>query len=77
MDWESGQVIAPQSINIASEDISEVPVEDTSKEIKLSDMERDTIFRALQKNRGNRKATALELGLSERTLYRKIKEYGL
>lgn len=77
VDWENGQVIAPQTINIASEDISEVPVEDTSKDIKLSDMERDTIYRALQKNRGNRKATALELGLSERTLYRKIKEYGL
>ena len=77
VDWENGQVIAPQTINIASEDISEVPVEDTSKDIKLSDMERDTISRALQKNRGNRKATALELGLSERTLYRKIKEYGL
>jgi transcriptional regulator with PAS, ATPase and Fis domain len=77
VDWENGQVIAPQTISIASEDIPEVPVEDTSKDIKLSDMERDTIYRALQKNRGNRKATALELGLSERTLYRKIKEYGL
>ena len=35
------------------------------------------IRKALIKNAGNRKATAAELGMSERTLYRKIKEYGL
>ena len=76
VEWENGQVIAPQTIKVTSEDISEVAIEDT-KDIKLSDMERDTIYRVLQKNRGNRKATAVELGLSERTLYRKIKEYNL
>jgi transcriptional regulator of acetoin/glycerol metabolism len=35
------------------------------------------VSKALAKNAGNRKATAVELGLSERTLYRKIKDYGL
>ena len=43
----------------------------------LRDTERDTIKRALERNRGARKATANELNISERTLYRKIKEYGL
>ncbi|MBR1426075.1 MAG: sigma-54-dependent Fis family transcriptional regulator [Paludibacteraceae bacterium] len=43
----------------------------------LSQVERDAIRQALLRNHGNRKATAQELQLSERTLYRKIKEYGL
>ncbi len=43
----------------------------------LEDTERETIRRALERNEGRRKATAVELNISERTLYRKIKEYGL
>lgn len=43
----------------------------------LEDTERETIRRALERNEGRRKATATELNISERTLYRKIKEFGL
>ncbi len=43
----------------------------------LEDNERETIRRALLRNDGRRKAAADELQISERTLYRKIKEYGL
>ncbi len=43
----------------------------------LADNERETIRRALERNDGRRKATAAQLRISERTLYRKIKEYGL
>ncbi|MCM1483672.1 MAG: sigma-54 dependent transcriptional regulator [Muribaculaceae bacterium] len=43
----------------------------------LEQTERETIRRSLEKNGGRRKATAAELNISERTLYRKIKEYGL
>lgn len=43
----------------------------------LDDLERDMIRRALDVNNGRRKAAAEQLGISERTLYRKIKEYGL
>ncbi len=43
----------------------------------LNDVERDMVRQALDKNNGRRKATAEQLGISERTLYRKIKEYGL
>lgn len=39
--------------------------------------EKSAIIRALENNDGRRKATAAELGISERTLYRKIREYGL
>ncbi len=43
----------------------------------IADMERETIRRALEHYHGNRKATAQAIGMGERTLYRKIKEYGL
>lgn len=43
----------------------------------LEDTERETIRMSLERNSGRRKATAAELNISERTLYRKIKEYGL
>ena len=42
----------------------------------LEDSEREMIRRALERNDGRRKAAAKELNISERTLYRKIKEYG-
>ena len=51
--------------------------DDTTPGMTLEDTERETIRRSLEKNGGRRKATARELNISERTLYRKIKEYGL
>lgn len=76
VEWEQGQVLAPKNLSVVSEVVPEV-VEESTKELKLTDMERETIRKSLINNSGNRKATAAELGLSERTLYRKIKEYGL
>jgi transcriptional regulator with PAS, ATPase and Fis domain len=43
----------------------------------LDAMEQDMITKALERHRGNRRMAARELNISERTLYRKIKEYGL
>lgn len=45
--------------------------------MSLEDTERETIRKSLERNCGKRKKTAEELKISERTLYRKIKEYGL
>jgi transcriptional regulator with PAS, ATPase and Fis domain len=45
--------------------------------LSLEDQEKDLIIKALEKYRGRRKQAAMELGISERTLYRKIKEYGI
>lgn len=53
------------------------PVDIEDAGMTLEDTERETIKRALERNEGRRKATATELNISERTLYRKIKEYGL
>ena len=61
---------APDAIDVTP---SEVAPEGRT----LEDTERETIRRSLERNGGRRKATAAELNISERTLYRKIKEFGL
>lgn len=45
--------------------------------LSLDDVEKEMIRKALEKHHGKRKAAAHDLNISERTLYRKIKEYGL
>lgn len=51
-----------------------LPIEDN---LRIDEGERERIVRALALSGGNRKVAAEKVGLSERTLYRKIKEYGL
>lgn len=63
----------PPRENRVIEDTEEVIEESLS----LTDREKELIIKALDKNNGKRKLAAAELGISERTLYRKIKEYGL
>ena len=50
-------------------------VEVLDENLNLSEMEKSMIIKALKKYKGRRRNAAKELGLSERTLYRKIKEY--
>lgn len=45
--------------------------------LNLSDIGRQMVEKALERNGGNRKKAAAELGISDRTLYRRIKQYGL
>jgi DNA-binding NtrC family response regulator len=52
-------------------------VEEVEQSLSLVDVERQLIKRALEKHSNRRKDAAEELGISERTLYRKIKEYDL
>ncbi|MGB1217026.1 MAG: sigma 54-interacting transcriptional regulator, partial [Saprospiraceae bacterium] len=51
--------------------------EEIEEELSLMEMEKRFITKALKKYKGKRKDAAEELGISERTLYRKIKEYDL
>jgi DNA-binding NtrC family response regulator len=51
--------------------------EDVEESLSLIDREKEFIVKALQKHKGKRKDAAQELGISERTLYRKIKEYDI
>jgi len=52
-------------------------IEDVQETLSLADQERRSIVKSLEKHRGRRREAAKELGISERTLYRKIKEYDL
>lgn len=45
--------------------------------LNLSDVGRQMLVKALERNGGNRKKAAAELGISDRTLYRKIRQYGI
>jgi DNA-binding NtrC family response regulator len=53
------------------------PAETIDESLSIEDKERELILRALKKHKGKRKNAANDLGISERTLYRKIKEYGI
>ena len=66
-------------INLANlEEIKKVEeAEEVEESLSLVDKESDLIKKALKKHKGKRKFAAQELGISERTLYRKIKELNL
>ena len=72
---------APATITIpAQETASRKPIEAEdidSSSLRVEDGEKELIKRALEVTGGNRKEAAERLGFSERTLYRKIKEYDL
>lgn len=57
---------------------NQIPVSESVEEsLSLQEIEEDMIKKALTKHKGKRKNAAKELGISERTLYRKINEYGI
>ena len=51
--------------------------EEVEESLNIMDKEKELIVKALKKHRGKRKDAALDLGISERTLYRKLKEYDI
>jgi Transcriptional regulator containing PAS, AAA-type ATPase, and DNA-binding domains len=60
------------------EDIEDIEVEENKPEsLSLQNNEKDLIVKALEKHKGRRNRAADELGISQRTLYRKIKQYNL
>jgi transcriptional regulator with PAS, ATPase and Fis domain len=51
--------------------------EEIDESLNIMDKEKELIEKALKKHKGKRKDAALDLGISERTLYRKLKEYDI
>lgn len=72
IDLESDQPAQPIEI-----DTIEIPVGELEEGVSIEDQEKALIEKALHATGGNRKAAAAKLGISERTLYRKMKEYEL
>lgn len=85
-DWQEGALLQkpsqPKEDKIHfSKNEEDILIEDTEEIVEQSlsmvSMEIDLIVKALEKHKGKRKLAAKELGISERTLYRKIKEYNI
>ncbi len=57
--------------------IAEEYVEPEQESLNFNDWSRQAVEKALERNGGNRKKAAQELGISDRTLYRRLKQYGL
>ncbi len=70
-------VVSPDQNRHGQPDATPYAEEYVEESLSIEDQEKRLIIKALEKNRGRRKKAADELHISERTLYRKIKEYGL
>ena len=79
---DSPKILAPSNTEKSDfysgkeDDKYEIHLE-VEESLSLEDREKELIKKALTKHKGKRKYAASELGISERTLYRKIKEYNL
>jgi transcriptional regulator with PAS, ATPase and Fis domain len=82
-DSDSTGFVSNDSVSkhIHIESVEKENIQDTEEfveeSLSLEDKEIEMIKKALDKNKGKRKYAAQELGISERTLYRKIKEYDI
>ena len=67
------------SFNEPEEAVAEeyIEPEREPENLNVNDWSRQALEKALNRNGGNRKKAALELGISDRTLYRRLKQYGL
>lgn len=87
IDNQNSTIITPMSNNYSNStndsngyfkgDNSKDDVIQIEESLSLADKEKEFIMKALDKYKGKRKYAAKELGISERTLYRKIKEYNI
>ena len=86
MDQETAVAVLPAAVSAQPVRPQMAPAEDKyhfaeeiqeEETLSLQEKEVELIAKALDRNKGKRKAAASELGISERTLYRKIKQYDL
>jgi len=69
------QPMAPTMEDAMAEEYIEP--EHEPENLNLSTIGRQMLEKALERNHGNRRKAAQELGISDRTLYRRLKQYGL
>jgi len=75
---DSPVVLSQNAVPMESEEeIQDITHEAEDESLSIQKKEKELIVRALTKNKNKRKYAAKDLGISERTLYRKIKEYDL
>ena len=76
-EWENGEVIDESGETRVESGESRVESNEEWQGASIEDTSRELMRTTLEQCGGNRKVAAARLGISERTLYRKIKEYGL
>lgn len=69
--------VAPYEQQPSAEEAVAEEIKTEPATLNLNDLGRQMVEKALERNGGNRKKAAQELGISDRTLYRRIKQYGL
>ena len=72
---KSGQPVVLNSSNNYNTNINEH--HEVEESLSIMDAEKELIIKALKKHRGKRRDASSDLGISERTLYRKLKEYNI
>lgn len=77
IDNSDGETIQIHPVTAPARTINPNIGVDVEESMSLEDREKQYILRALERHQGNRRAASKELGISERTMYRKIKEYNL
>ena len=66
-----------EDYELGYEDVTHAEAMEVEESLSLEDKEKEMIIKALKKNNNKRKYAASDLGISERTLYRKIKQYDI
>ena len=77
---QSSQVVTNRPVSIGSNNNDNHDIHDhveVEESLNIMDKEKELIIKALKKHKSKRKDAALDLGISERTLYRKLKEYDI
>jgi DNA-binding NtrC family response regulator len=69
--------LADAGMNTGREAIEDARTSESPRDFRLDGAEKQQILKALDRFAGNRRKTARALGIGERTLYRKLKEYGI
>ncbi|MBK7434557.1 MAG: sigma-54-dependent Fis family transcriptional regulator [Chitinophagaceae bacterium] len=73
----SGSLPGSQPVILHKHDNHIQQHEDVDESLSIMDKEKELIIKALKKHKGKRKDASIDLGISERTLYRKLKEYDI
>jgi len=87
-EWRSNESLQPVLVQPQVQQTQPAPMtigmpneihehEEVEESLNIMDKEKELIIKALKKHRGKRKDASSDLGISERTLYRKLKEYDI
>jgi transcriptional regulator with PAS, ATPase and Fis domain len=74
---DNSATVMPVSHDIEEEEVEDVTHEVERESLSIAEMEKELILKALKKHKNKRKYASQDLGISERTLYRKLIEYNI